>query len=326
MPKEQISRRTFLKNTSAVVTAATLAQNFSIPQSSDAASSPSGLSFGVQTPPQNVSYSQVQEVWLEADALGFDSAFAFDHFMPIFSDPTGPCLEGWTLLAALAAQTKRLKVGLLVTGNTYRNPVVLAKMAATVDHVSGGRLILGMGAGWFELEHQAYGIPYYTPGGRARRLVEAVELIKMLFTQDKTTYDGKYYQIKDAPFKPKPLQKPHPPILIGGMGPRVIQPLAARHANIWHFFVGKGGAESVKKIATRFDAICKEVGRDPAEVQKSTSLRPEQLNQSPDKVQALIQAYADAGVQYFIVSMFPDYDRKALHRFAKEVMPAFRGA
>ena len=106
----------------------------------------------------------------------------------------------------------------------------------------------------------------------------------------------------------------------------MIQPLAARHANIWHFFVGKGGAEAVKKIATRFDAICKEVGRDPAEIQKSTSLSPEQLKLSPDKVQALIQAYADAGVRYFIVSMFPDYDRKALHRFAKEVMPAFRGA
>ncbi len=326
MPKEQISRRTFLRNTTVVVTAATAAQNFSLPQSSYAAASPGGLSFGVQTPPQNVSYSQVQEVWLEADALGFDSAFVFDHFMPIFSDPNGPCFEGWTLLAALAAQTKRMRVGLLVTGNTYRNPVVLAKMAATVDHVSGGRLILGMGAGWFELEHHAYGIPYHTPGGRARRLVEAVELIKMLFTQDKTTYDGKYYQIKDASFEPKPLQKPHPPILIGGMGPRVVQPLVARHANIWHFFVSKGGAEAIKGIATRFDAICKEVGRDPAEIQKSTSLRPAQLNQSPDKVQALIQAYADAGVQYFIVSMFPDYDRDVLRRFAKEVMPVFREA
>ena len=157
MPKEQISRRTFLKNTSAVVTAATLAQNFSIPQSSDAASSPSGLSFGVQTPPQNVSYSQVQEVWLEADALGFDSAFAFDHFMPIFSDPNGPCFEGWTLLAALAAQTKRLKVGLLVTGNTYRNPALVAKMATTIDQISHGRFTLSIGAAWFKREHEAYG-------------------------------------------------------------------------------------------------------------------------------------------------------------------------
>lgn len=325
MAKEQISRRTFLKNTGAVVTAAALAGNLTQPRPA-AAQSTGRLRFGVQTPPQHVSYSQVQDVWLEADELGYDSAFGFDHFLPILSDPTGPCLEGWTLLAALAAQTKRLKTGLLVTGNTYRNPALLAKMAATVDHVSGGRLILGMGAGWFKLEHDAFGIPFYTPGGRARRLVEAVELVKMLFTQEKTTYEGKYYQIKDAPFEPKPLQKPYPPILIGGMGPKVVQPLVARHADIWHFFVRKGGAEAAKKIAVKFDTICKEVGRDPAEIQKSTSLNSEQLKQSPDAVRAVVQAYADAGVQYFIVSMYPDYDMASFRRFAKEVMPAFRQA
>ena len=246
MAKEQISRRTFLKNTSAVVTAAALAGNLAQPRPA-AAQSTGRLRFGVQTPPQHVPYSQVQDVWLEADELGYDSAFGFDHFLPILSDPTGPCLEGWTLLAALAAQTKRLKTGLLVTGNTYRNPALLAKMAATVDHVSGGRLILGMGAGWFQLEHDAFGIPFYTPGGRARRLVESVELIKMLFTQEKTTYAGKYYQLKDASFEPKPLQKPYPPILIGGMGPKVVQPLVARHADIWHFFVRQGGAEAAKR-------------------------------------------------------------------------------
>ena len=325
MAKEQISRRTFLKNTGAAVTAAALAGNLTQPRPA-AAQSTGRLRFGVQTPPQHVSYSQVQDVWLEADELGYDSAFGFDHFLPILSDPTGPCLEGWTLLAALAAQTKRLKTGLLVTGNTYRNPALLAKMAATVDHVSGGRLILGMGAGWFKLEHDAFGIPFYTPGGRARRLVEAVELVKMLFTQEKTTYEGKYYQIKDAPFEPKPLQKPYPPILIGGMGPKVVQPLVARHADIWHFFVRKGGAEAAKKIAVKFDTICKEVGRDPAEIQKSTSLNSEQLKQSPDAVRAVVQAYADAGVQYFIVSMYPDYDMASFRRFAKEVMPAFRQA
>ncbi len=323
MAKEQISRRTFLKNTGVAVTAAALASNLTQPRPV-AAQSTGHLRFGVQTPPQHVSYSQVQDIWLEADELGYDSAFGFDHFLPIFSDPAGPCLEGWTLLAALAAQTKRLKTGLLVTGNTYRNPALLAKMAATVDHVSGGRLILGMGAGWFKLEHDAFGIPFYTPGGRARRLVESVELVKMLFTQEKTTYEGKYYQIKDAPFEPKPVQKPYPPILIGGMGPKVVQPLVARHADIWHFFVRKGGAEAAGKIAVKFDAICKEVGRDPAEIQKSTSLSLEQLKQSPDAVRAAVQAYADAGVQYFIVSMYPDYDLASFRRFAKEVMPAFR--
>lgn len=332
MPNDDFSRRDFLKQAGTLATAAAVAGKLSQPRAGLAAE-PSGstetanrLSFGVQTPPQHVSYAQVRDLWLEADELGYDSAFGFDHFLPIFSDPTGPCLEGWTLLAALAAQTKRLKVGLLVTGNTYRNPAVVAKMAATVDHVSGGRLILGLGAGWFELEHDAFGIPYYTPGGRARRLVEAVELIKALFTQDKTTYQGKYYQITDAPFEPKPLQKPYPPILIGGVGPKVVQPLVARQADIWHFFVREGGMPAAKKLVAHFDGVCAQVGRDPAEIQKSTSLSLDQLKLPADELRALIQTYADLGVRYFIVSMFPDYDAAALRRFATDVLPAFREA
>lgn len=332
MPDDDFSRRDFLKQAGTLATAAAVAGKLPQPRAAlaaepaGAAQSANRLSFGVQTPPQHVSYSQVRDLWLEADELGYDSAFGFDHFLPIFSDPTGPCLEGWTLLAALAAQTKRLKVGLLVTGNTYRNPAVVAKMAATVDHVSGGRLILGLGAGWFELEHDAFGIPYYTPGGRARRLVEAVELIKALFTQDKTTYQGKYYQITDAPFEPKPLQKPYPPILIGGVGPKVVQPLVARHADIWHFFVREGGMPAAKKLVAHFDGVCAQVGRDPAEIQKSTSLSLDQLKLPADELRALIQTYADLGVRYFIVSMFPDYDAAALRRFATDVLPAFREA
>ena len=332
MPNDDFSRRDFLKQAGTLATAAAVAGKLSQPRAAlaaevaDSAHMANRLSFGVQTPPQHVSYAQVCDLWLEADDLGYDSAFGFDHFLPIFSDPTGPCLEGWTLLAALAAQTKRLKVGLLVTGNTYRNPAVVAKMAATVDHVSGGRLILGLGAGWFELEHDAFGIPYYTPGGRARRLVEAVELIKALFTQDKTTYQGKYYQITDAPFEPKPLQKPYPPILIGGVGPKVVQPLVARHADIWHFFVREGGMPAAKKLVAHFDGVCAQVGRDPAEIQKSTSLSLDQLKLPADELRALIQTYADLGVRYFIVSMFPDYDAAALRRFATDVLPAFREA
>ena len=332
MPNDDFSRRDFLKQAGTLATAAAVAGKLAQPRAglaaepADSTETVNRLSFGVQTPPQHVSYAQVRDLWLEADELGYDSAFGFDHFLPIFSDPTGPCLEGWTLLAALAAQTKRLKVGLLVTGNTYRNPAVVAKMAATVDHVSGGRLILGLGAGWFELEHDAFGIPYYTPGGRARRLVEAVELIKALFTQDKTTYRGKYYQITDAPFEPKPLQKPYPPILIGGVGPKVVQPLVARHADIWHFFVREGGMPAAKKLVAHFDGVCAQVGRDPAEIQKSTSLSLDQLKLPANELRALIRTYADLGVRYFIVSMFPDYDAAALRRFATDVLPAFREA
>src|SRR5262249_47882582 len=147
--------------------------------------------------------------------------------------------------------------------NTYRYPAVLAKMAATVDQVSHGRLILGMGAGWFEAEHTAYAIPFYSKGGRARRLVEAVEVGEALFTQDKATFPGQDYQLKDEPWAQRPVQPPHPPILIGGMGPKVVLPLVARHADIWNFFAPDDPVQ-VKETIVSFDALCQKVGRDPA--------------------------------------------------------------
>ena len=326
MSAAPIPRRRFLKNAGRLAALAALAGGWSVPEARAASHGAGRLSFGIQTPPQNVTYSELQQTWLEADELGYDSAFGFDHFFPVRTDPNGPCLEGWTLLSALAAQTKRLKVGLLVTGNTYRNPAVLAKMAATVDHVSNGRLILGLGAGWFEFEHTAFDIPYYTAGQRARRLVEAVELIKLLFTRDRTNYRGTYYTITDAPFEPKPVQKPHPPILIGGMGPRVIQPLAARHADIWHFFVRGGGPADDKKACQDFDAVCAKVGRDPAEVQKSVSLRFPLLNRPSAEIIQQVKDLREAGVRYFIVSLFENLDRELVRRFATEVIPEFRQA
>jgi F420-dependent oxidoreductase-like protein len=324
MVKELLSRRSFLMGAAAAVAA--VAGRLAVPRAAQPApsSSKNKLRFGVQTPPQHVSYADIAQTWREADELGFDSAFVFDHFIPIYSDPQGPCLEGWTLLAALAAQTKQVKVGVLVTGNTYRHPAVLAKMAATVDHISNGRLILGLGAAWFELEHTAYGIPFYTPGERARRLGEAVEVIKLLFTQQKSNFKGKYYQLKDALCEPKPLQKPYPPLLIGGMGPKLIQPLAARQANIWHFFVRDGDPQETKKICTDFDALCRKVGREPSQVEKSISLRPPQLAGTPEDVRGRIHALADAGVQHFLISLPAPHDRQLLRRFAQEIMPAFR--
>lgn len=283
---------------------------------------PTRLRFAVQTPPQHVTFRDLARAWREADALGFDAAFVFDHFMPIFSDPNGPCFEGWTLLAALGAQTERLHVGVLVSGNTYRHPAVLAKCAVTVDHATGGRLVLGIGAGWFEREHTAYGLPFYTTAERARRLGEAVEILKALFTRERTTYAGKYYTLTDAPFEPKSLQKPHPPILVGGMGPKLVQPVAARHAQIWHFFVRDGDVTAVRRLCTDFDALCRRVGRDPEEVAKSTSLRPEELARPVAAVRDRVRALADAGVSYFILQLAPPFDGDLVRRFAAEVMPA----
>lgn len=154
--------------------------------------------------------------------------------MPLSGDFTRPCLEGWTLLAAFAALTTRLRLGLTVTSNTYRHPAVLAKMAATVDIVSGGRLDFGIGAGIHETEHTAYGIPLYTPGERIRRLGEACELVKRMWTEPAPSFAGHYYQIKDAYYEPKPVQQPYPPFVIGGSGDHLLR-IVAQYASIWNF-------------------------------------------------------------------------------------------
>jgi F420-dependent oxidoreductase-like protein len=323
MMNEGMSRREFVKVAGAIGGA--IAAGSLAPRRARAATQQGKIRFGVQTPPQHATYQQIADVWKEADELGYDSAFTFDHFMPIFSDTGGPCFEGWTLLAALAAQTRRIQAGVLVTGNTYRNPVVVAKMAATIDHACNGRLILGMGAAWFEAEHTAYGFPFHTVGGRARRLDEAVQVLKLLFTQAKTTYSGKYYQLKDAPFEPKAVQKPHPPILIGGVGPKLIQPIVAKHADIWNFFADPD-AEKTKALCQHFDEVCRKVGRDPAAIEKSAGVRANLLEGSNKEVRARIQSWIDAGARHFIISLPPPYDRALVQRFAKEVIPAFRSA
>ena len=322
----RISRRTALRVLGSAAT--TLAATGTLPRSEAVAAAPpptTGLRFGIQTLPHHTTWADLASVWEEADGLGLDSAFVYDHFIPIQGDQKGPCLEGWTLLAALAARTKRLRCGILVTGNTYRAPALVAKMTATVDHVSNGRVILGMGAGWFEREHQAYGIPFYTPGGRARRLVESIEVMKKLFTEESSTFAGKYYQLKDAPFAPRTVQRPHPPILIGGMGPKVIQPLAAKHAQIWHFFASD--QKRVRQLCTNFDDLVRAAGRNPADVQKSTSLRAGDVaNLDGKALRARVQELADAGVRYFILGMGAPFERDLLRKFAKEVAEPMRGA
>lgn len=281
------------------------------------------IRFGVQTPPQHVSYQQIADAWTLAEELGFDSAFTFDHFMPISSDRDGPCFEGWSLLAALAAQTQRIKVGVLVTGNTYRFPIVVAKMAATIDHVSRGRLILGMGAGWFEAESTAYGMPFFTVGGRARRLDESLQVMKLLFTQERSTFRGRYYQLVDAPFAPKTVQRPHPPILVGGVGPRLVQPIVARHADIWNFFADPDVART-RALCEHFDGVCRQLGRDPAGIEKSATIRAAMLDGSAKEVRARLQALVDVGVRHFILSLPQPYDLGLLRRTARDVVPAFR--
>lgn len=274
------------------------------------------LSFGIKTAPQHTTYEDMLRVWLEADQIPvIEHAWLFDHFMPLGNDPTGPCLEGWTLLSAYAALTKRLRVGLMVTGNTYRHPAVLANMAATVDIISQGRLDFGIGAGWNELEHTAYGIPLYKPGERIRRLGEACEVIKLLWTQTVTNFDGKYYQLKEARCEPKPVQKPYPPFVIGGSGEQLTLRIVAQYASIWNF--AGGSTDEFKHKNTVLDGHCATIGRDPAEIARSVQLvvNPADLS----AVRATTQSYIEAGANHLILNLRYPYPEGIVQHLAEEV-------
>lgn len=285
-----------------------------------------GLRWGI-TAHQTASFEQIKDLWQGADALGFDSAFVFDHFMA--ATPGTPAQErfheAWTLLAGLAAQTRRLHVGLLVNGCTYRHPAIVAKMGATVDQMTNGRLILGLGAGWLEREHVAYGIPFYTKGVRARRLGESVEVIRQLWTQERTTYTGQYYQLKDAPLEPKPVQKPHPPILIGGSGKKIVLPIAAKHAQFWHFGLPSADPAEIKRYTAAFDDLCRSVGRNPAEVVKATSFGVPDNPQAVKDLHAALPGVIAAGIKYFILLPPPDNNIELVQKFAREFVAPARG-
>ena len=231
------------------------------------------LQFGVWLGSTN-EWSFLEIMAPHMEETGWDMIWLNDHFMPTMraidkpdhpEDATGPRNETWTTMGALAHLTSRVRLGHLVTGNTYRHPAVLAKMAASVDIISGGRLVLGIGAGWQENEHVAYGIPFYTTGERIHRLDEACQIILSLFHNDYTTFDGRYYQLKDAPLSPKPIQKPHPPLHVGVKGEKVSLGIAARYADQWDV---PGDVEVFAHKSKVLDKFCAEVGRDPAEIKR----------------------------------------------------------
>jgi F420-dependent oxidoreductase-like protein len=309
------------------------------------------IDFGIQTPQEVADWKELLDAWQQAERLGYESAWLYDHFIPIVGNKNGPAFEGWTLLSALAARTEKIRIGILVTGNTYRNPAILAKMATTVDHVSNGRLDFGIGAAWEEFEHTAYGIPFYTAKERAERLGEALEVIRRLWTADHPSYSGRFYRLHEAPFVPKPVQKPHPPIVIGGKGEKWIMPLVARYADEWNVPIGVSPAEMKKRLAI-VEAECRRVGRSPcvervsvflplvnitnvplagpatrlgARVLVEKRIAESLLAGSAEDIRARIQEYVDAGATRVIVNLRPPFDRDLLKRFAEEVMPAFRG-
>ncbi|MFL5660672.1 MAG: LLM class F420-dependent oxidoreductase [Ktedonobacteraceae bacterium] len=275
------------------------------------------LRFGIKTAQQNTSYEDILRVWLEADSIpSIEHAWAFDHFIPLGPDPTGSQLEGWTLLGALAARTERVRVGLMVTGNTYRHPAVLAKIGATVDVISHGRLDFGIGAGWNELESNMYGIPLYAPGERIRRLDEACEVIKRLWTETVANFDGRYYQLKDARCEPKPVQKPYPPFVIGGSGEQLTLRVVAKHANIWNF-VG-GSVDTFRHKIEVLEGHCAAVGRDPSTIERSIQERVNYANLA--ETIANIKPYIEASATHIILNLTAPYPENIVHRLVEEIV------
>ena len=230
------------------------------------------MRFGIKTSPQETTYDAMRAVWTAADGIElFESAWNFDHFYPIFSDSTGPCMEGWVTLAALAEATSRIRIGCLVTGAVYRHPAVLANMAATLDIVAGGRLDLGIGAGWNEEECAAYGIDLGTMTERFDRFDETLEIIDSLLRNEWTDFAGKYFTLTRARCEPKGPQRPRPPITIGGAGRKRTLRAAARWADHWNH---PGGAPAdiaaAKEVLHRH---CADIGRNPGEIVTSTQTR-----------------------------------------------------
>jgi F420-dependent oxidoreductase-like protein len=299
------------------------------------------MRFGFWPGPNN-SWNDTLALAKHAEAGGWHSVWYADHFMPNQEDTSGPTSECWTTLAGLAASVPRVRVGALVSGNTYRHPAVLAKMAANVDNISGGRCVLGLGAGWQENEHKAYGIEFSTLGGRMSRFEEACQVISGLFSNEKTNFAGKHYQLTDAPLAPKPVQSPLP-LLIGGGGEQRTLRIAAKYANEWNVW---GTPEVLAHKGAILNRYCEEVGRDPKSIAHSAqgmltftddaavlermkaSGRPVIGGDGPG-IRALVEQYAEAGVDELIIPGFNLGRSLAeattiMDRFQDEVMAHFK--
>ena len=278
------------------------------------------------------------------EASGWDGIWLSDHFMPLRGDPTGRYNEAWTTLAALAATVSRVRLGALVSGNTYRHPAVLAKMAASVDDISGGRLVLGLGGAWQESEHTAYGIPFYTVGQRLRRLEEACQVVVGLLENDTTTFEGSYYQLLDAPLSPKSVQRPRMPLMIGGAGENVTLRIAAKYADEWNVV---GTPEVFARKSGILDRHCADIGRDPSEIERSawatfvvsddpdieekldnTRIRRPVIPGTADEMKQLVQQYIEAGATELVCSPInlgiPDLEREQYDILMREVISEFR--
>jgi F420-dependent oxidoreductase-like protein len=273
------------------------------------------MHFGLDIAQQRVSWDELVSRVQFAEELGFDGAWGFDHFQPMYGEGPGETFEGMTTLAALTGVTSRIRLGLLVTGVTYRHPSVFAAQALTVDHSSHGRLELALGAAWFEKEHVELGIPFPSTSERFDELEDALEIVTRLFTGEVVSYNGRIVSLQKARLRPLPVQRPHPPIWIGGSGPRRTLPLVARYADVWHTW---GTPNSLRETNERLDELAVGAGRDPSSILRASSLSLDDL----DTARKHAAKWRDAGYGYLICG-WPEAGRPQIEGFVRDVLPEF---
>lgn len=277
--------------------------------------------FGICTD-QNMTWEKTVERWRLFEQLGYESAWLCDHLIQP-SRPEGPYFEAWSLLGALAAVTEKIRIGVLVTSNTFRYPSVLAKMAVTVDHISNGRLEVGLGAGWYEPEHTMFGIPFPETKELVSRFSEAVKIVDLMLREDTSSFEGRYYSIQGARSRPLPVQKPRPPLVLGAFGPRMLK-ITARYADVWNAF---GTPQEMRERNQMLDEFCQEIGRDPDTLDRSLYYWVPKADEDPwlslDAFEEVIGPYVEAGVNQFIMDQPGDAQIGMLERVAQEILPKY---
>ena len=275
------------------------------------------MRIGLDVAAQRMPFAEVVDRTRFAEGLGFDGVWGFDHFQPMYGDGPGEAFDGVTTLAALAGQTSRIRLGLLVAGVTYRHPSVFASQMVTIDHASHGRLEMSLGAAWFDKEHTELGIPFPSTDQRFDRLEDALEICQRLMTGEEVSYDGKQVSLQHAVLLPKPVQSPHPPIWIGGNGPKRTLPLVAKYADVWHAF---GTPNSLAESSARVDELAVAAGREPSAILRAGSLSLDDL----DTARKHAAKWRDAGFGYLVCG-WPGAGASQVEAFAREVMPDFTG-
>lgn len=274
------------------------------------------MRFGLDISQHQLTWSDLVARARLAEDADLDGVWVFDHFKALYADPKGPSLEAWTLLAGLARETSRVRLGTLVTGMTHRHPSVLAAEVVTVDHLSGGRVECAVGAAWNEGEHRELGIEFPPVAERMERLEEGVEVLRRLFTEDEGTFEGRHFRLDAASYNPKPVQTPHPPIWIGGTGRRRLLPLAGRLADAWH-----GWADDAAELAEQnaiVDRAAEAAGRDPSAVLRASSLS---ISEPWDEVKAAYEWMTTGGIGYLVVE-WPSEGQGRLEEFLEQVLPS----